>query len=347
MANADDSEGKNGVWTRRRILAASTASAAWVAAGMPIRAAEPVKVSVVQSITSSPHFVAKDKGYFAAQGLDVDLDTSLQNVADQLPLIAAGHYQIMATSWGASVFNAMQRGALIRVLATQTTLPVSGRNLVAIVVSPASYNAGLTDAAGLKGKKVGVVGLGGWNEYDVHLALKAVGGSIADVELVQLSRNDVGPAIANGAVAGSWAAEPAVTLLEDRKIARPIRNDAARGRGAFPLLVNGEFGLRNPDICARYLAAFLKAAREIDSGDWSDPTIVEIVSKYTKVPGDVLRRTPSKILPNLQPDFPLMTDMEAYFRDRRMLTYKGTVDFPQLYTPSIVEKAIQLADNWR
>ncbi|MFT4118789.1 ABC transporter substrate-binding protein [Bradyrhizobium sp.] len=330
----------------RRSLLLGTAAVAISGALGPARAdTGPTKivVSAVQSITSSPHFVAKEKGYFTEQSLDVTVDTSLQNVADQLPLLAAGKYQVMATSWGASVFNAMRRGGLIRVLGTQTTLPESGRNLVALVVSKANYDAGLTTAAGLKGKKVGVVGLGGWNEYDVHLALKAFGGSVKDVELVQIGRNDIGPAVANGAITASWAAEPGVTLLEEKGIAVPIANDAARGKGAFPLLANGDFSKQNPDACARYLAAFLKAAREIEASAWQDPQIVEIVSKYTGVPADILRRTPSKLLPKIEPDFALMDDMQEYFRERKMLTYTDKINFADFYSPQIIEQARKLA----
>lgn len=329
----------------RRSVLLGTAAVALSAAIRPTRAdaATKIVVSAVQSITSSPHFIAKDKGYFAEQGLDVTVDTSLQSAADQLPLLAAGKYQIMATSWAASVFNAMRRGGLIRVLGTQTTLPESGRNLVALVVSKANYDAGLTTVAGFKGKKVGVVGLGGWNEYDVYLAMKAVGGSIKDVELVQIGRNDVGPAIANGAVIASWAAEPGVTLLEDKGIAVPIKNDAGRGKGAFPLLANGDFAKQNPDVCARYLAAFLKAAQELETSAWKDPQLVDIVSKYTKVPPDILRRVPSKLMPKIEPDFALMDDMQEYFRERRMLTYTDKINFADFYSPQIVEQARKLA----
>ncbi len=330
--------------SRRSVLLGTAAIAASAGFRRAHAQTTPTKiiVSAVQSITSSPHFVAKEKGYFTEQALDVTVDTSLQNVADQLPLLAAGKYQVMATSWGASVFNAMRRGGLIRVLGTQTTLPESGRNLVALIVSKANYDAGLRTAAGLKGKKVGVVGLGGWNEYDVHLALKAVGGSVKDVELVQIGRSDIGPAVANGAVTASWAAEPGVTLLEEKGIAVPITNDAARGKGAFPLLANGDFAKQNEDACARYLAAFLKAAREIEASEWKDPQIVEIVSKYTNVPPDVLRRTPSKLMPKIEPDFALMNDMQDYFRERKMLTYSDKINFAEFYSPQIVERARKL-----
>lgn len=303
----------------------------------------PIKISAVRSITSSPHFVAKEKGYFAEQGLDVTVDTSLQNVADQLPLLASGQFQIMATSWGASVFNAMRRGGLIQVLSTQTTLPTEGRNLVALVVSAENFAKGLTTAAGFKGKKVGIVGFGGWNEYDVDLAMRAVGGSVKDVELVQISRNDVGPALANGAVIASWAAEPGVTLLEERKIAMPIKNDANRGLGAFPLLTNSEFAKKEPDASARYLAGFLKAAREIQASEWKDPELANIISKYIGIPAETVRKAPSRVVPKLEPDFPLMTDMERYFGERRMLTYTDKTNFADFHSPKIIEKALQLA----
>jgi NitT/TauT family transport system substrate-binding protein len=328
----------------RRSIAA--ACAALLLSSGAASAADKVKIvlSVTTTVLSAPFFVAKDKGYFDALGLDVSIDSSLENMSDTLPLLATGQYSLLATSWGASVFNAMQRNNLIRVVGTRNTLPTSGPSPMEIVVSAKAYDGGLKTAAGLKGHKLGVVGLGGLAEFQIVTALKEAGLTAADVDMVPLRMSDLGPAIANGSVIGGWASEPVPTLLAKSDIAKPIASDALRGRGVVPIFANGDFALKNPDACAKFLAAFLKAARQLDAGGWHDPELLKIVAAYTKMKPELLEEIAVVATPvDVRPDFKLASDTEDYLRGKNLLTYQGKLDFTKFYSQAIVDQALQLA----
>jgi NitT/TauT family transport system substrate-binding protein len=329
----------------RRSVAALAGAALLLSSGAA-SAADKVKIvfSATATVLSAPFFVAKDKGYYDALGLDVSIDSSLENMSDTLPLLASGQYALLATSWGASVFNAMQRNNLIRVIGTRNTLPVSGPSPMEIIVSAKDYDAGLTTAAGLKGRKIGVVGLGGLAEFQIVTALKEVGLTAADVDMVALRMSDLGPAIANGSVVGGWASEPVPTLLEKSGIAKPIASDALRGAGVVPIFANGDFALKNPDACAKFLAAFLKAARQLDAGGWHDPEVLKIVSDYTKMKPELLEAIAVVATPvDVRPDFKLASDTEDYLRGKNLLTYPGKLDFAKFYSQAIVDQALELA----
>jgi NitT/TauT family transport system substrate-binding protein len=311
-------------------------------------AAQAQKVKLVLSVSptmlSAPHFVAKDKGYYDAAGLDVGIDTTLSNMSDTLPLLATGDYALLATSAGASAFNAMQRGGLIRLLATQSEIPATGHSPVQIMVSAKEVAAGLASLAGLKGKKIGIIGRAGYSEYDIFASLRAVGVAMSDVELVLLGRNDMGPALANGSVAAGWGTEPLPTLFEKQGFSKSFQSDALKGRGFTYFFANGDFAKKNQEACVKFLAAFLKGAREVDASGWSDPEILGIVAKYTKIAPEVLKSVPIRVTPDsLAPDLKLAAEMEDYYRGQNVLTYQGKIDFAAFYSQDIVDKALALA----
>lgn len=328
-----------------RALGALGTLGALGAAGLPARAQAKQKIvlSVAPTVLSAPFFIAKEKGLFDAAGLDVTIDTSLQNMAENLPLLAAGHYTIVGTSWGTSVFNALSRNTLIRVLATQSTMPTSGRMPFSLMMSAKGWEAGDRTVASLKGKKVAIIGRGGYAEYDVVSAVTAAGLKPADVELVQMGRNDVGPAISNGAVAAGWGAEPVPTQFERQGLVKNLPNDAMRGRGTIVFLANAGFAKDHPDAAAAFLSVFLKTAREFDARGWNDPQSLEIVSKHTKLPPDLLKSIQFTVTPTtLEPDFKLASEMEAWFGAGKLLVYPGKLNFADYYAPDIVKKAMSM-----
>ncbi|MEO8079590.1 MAG: ABC transporter substrate-binding protein [Caldimonas sp.] len=327
------------------VLLASTLATA-LALGLAPQAASAqakpkIVLSVAPTVLSAPFFIAKEKGYFEAAGLDVTVDTSLQNMADNLPLLAAGHYTIVGTSWGTSVFNALSKGTLIRVLATQATMPASGKTPFSLMMSAKAWEQGDKTVASLKGKKVGIIGRGGFAEYDVVSAVTAAGLKADDVELVLMGRNDVGPAISNGAIAAGWGAEPVPTLFAKKGLVKNLTNEAMRGRGAIVFLVNADFVKEHPDAAATFLSVFYKTAKEFDATGWDDPQSLEIVSKHTKLSPEMLKSIRFAIAPTtLEPDFKLASEMEAYFGEKKLLIYPGKLKFADYYSPAITRKAL-------
>src|SRR5690606_19495529 len=113
---------------RRSAIAAAAAAIAAFAIG-PVQAADPVKLTFLYSPFAdyAPFFIAKEKGYFAEQGLDVEL-SSKTGSAETFQLLASANAEAGGATWGAGLFNAINDGATLSIVATIARIPTEGRS---------------------------------------------------------------------------------------------------------------------------------------------------------------------------------------------------------------------------
>jgi len=150
--------------------------------GSGLRAQEPTPLTFfmtfVPNVQFSPVYVALEKGYFAAQGLNVTIEHGDENVG--VDLIAAGERQFGLIS-GEEVIKARAAGRpVVFVYEWFQQYPVG------IV-----YNAdsGITSVADLKGKKVGIPGLFGASYNGLTALLSANGLTESDIQLEPIGFN--------------------------------------------------------------------------------------------------------------------------------------------------------------
>src|SRR4029077_13228112 len=72
-----------------------------------------VRLGIGPFLNNSGTFLAKQKGYFAKQGLDVEL-LSFRSSSDAYPLLASGRLDAMSGGMSASLINAIAKGTAIR-----------------------------------------------------------------------------------------------------------------------------------------------------------------------------------------------------------------------------------------
>jgi NitT/TauT family transport system substrate-binding protein len=120
-------------------------------------AAEPVKVCSVRSMGGGPGFVAKDKGFFAAQGLDADIVMfdSAQPIA---VAVASGDCDFGITGMTAAFFNMAGQG-LLKIIGAGAW-EHAGFHSVGMLVSNQAYAAGLHSFKDLGGHSVAITQLG-------------------------------------------------------------------------------------------------------------------------------------------------------------------------------------------
>jgi NitT/TauT family transport system substrate-binding protein len=309
--------------------------------------ATPTKISFLYSPFTdyAPFFVAKDKGYFDDYGVDVDLSVK-SGTAETVQLLATGKADAGGSTWGAGLFNAIELGSTVTVIAQLARMPESGRDPSPLMVSEKAWQGGVREVADLKGKKVGIPGPGGFGEYSVALALGTGDLTLDDVELVNIGPPDAAAALSNGSIDATWTIEPFRTFLEKDKIARAISEGHAAGVELGFVAFNDDFVKNNEDAVVRFTAAYVKAARELDSGGWDDPEIKKIVAKWTELPEDVLDgvgltvRTEDGSL-----DMDSVREQEQFFRDRGSLEYEGEADIDSVYRKDLLDRALKLLDE--
>lgn len=134
----------------------------------------------IPDVQFAPFYVAAEKGYFAAEGIDITFETMFEN--DSAPLIGANTLQFGNVS-AEQVLQARAQGLpLVYVAAWYQQFPI------AIV---ARDSLGLAAPADLKGQRIGLPGLYGASYIGVRALLNYAGVAESDVTLEEIGFNQV------------------------------------------------------------------------------------------------------------------------------------------------------------
>ncbi|WP_448206709.1 ABC transporter substrate-binding protein [Azospirillum sp. sgz302134] len=159
------------------------ATAAMTAMPALAQGLEKTSIGVLALASSGPVFIAKSKGYFEKEGLDVDL--KMFTSAQQVPVaVASGDVDFGVTGLTAGFYNLASKGAITMIAAQSRDEP--GFQLSAYVATNAAYEAGLTKPADLKGKRIAITTVGSTFHYMIGLLGQKYGFTVKDVTMVPL-----------------------------------------------------------------------------------------------------------------------------------------------------------------
>jgi NitT/TauT family transport system substrate-binding protein len=306
---------------------ASGASPTAAAAGEQVR----IRLGYVPVMIYAPLFVAQERGYFAEEGLAVEL-TPLQGGSDSVVQLAAGNFDVAVGGAGAGLLNAAARGVKFTIVAPmhQERPP-----LTSPLVISAKRADEIKSVADLKGKTVAINATGAATEYWLNRALADAGLTMDDITVTSLAFRDVPAALENGSLDASILGEPLVTINEDNGVVKVLAEDFIDGFTATYLYMGEPLLTENPDAARGFLRAYLRACRDLQ-GDYMTPEIAAIIEKYTQVPADVVQRTS---LAQYDPDgvVPIedLNTLQEYFIQRGVLEYDQPLDLSAFVDTSL------------
>ena len=222
-----------------------------------------MKFGYVPFVVLGPMFVALERGYFAEQGIDLEMvvfDSGAQMVAPG----AAGQLDAITGILGPGLFNALARGVELKALV------------------PFSYSAGelmarkeLVDSGALRtiddlrGKRVSFHIEGSGADYTMRNFFYMNGlKTLQDVDVHRLGNPDIGPALANGAVDLAYGPEPVPTALQQAGIAvpsYPVTETVGQHYSAILVAGPGLLG-RGDGPTTRFVTAFVQGLRDFNAG---------------------------------------------------------------------------------
>ena len=167
-------------WARAALVGLLALSASAVA-----RAEEPLKakVGVLRLQSSSPVFIAEDKGYFREAGLDVEL--KFFDAAQPIAVATtSGDVDFGITAFTAGLYNLAGKGTL-KVIGGMSR-EKAGYPLIGYFASNKAYADGLKTPKDLAGKRVAVTQVGSSFHYSLGLLADKYGFKLSDVKIVPL-----------------------------------------------------------------------------------------------------------------------------------------------------------------
>ncbi len=285
----------------------------------------------------APIYVAYEKGYYAQEGLDVELQ-SFTNGTDMTVLTATNKLNIGLTGVGPAYWNAVSQELPLKIIAPGHSegSPVASPLMIS---KKACEDGSIKSVADLKGKKVSVNARGA-TELWLEKALETGGLTIADVDLQYLTFPDAVTALDSGALDAAIVGEPVATKAEQSGLAVRLVSDFPV-QGIWPTMVfgNEDWLSANPDAAVGFVRAYLKAARDLNT-NFNDPMNLAIINKYTKV-------SPELIAESVKPvystdgaiDLKSLDQLQTFFMKRGLLDYGTPIDPQTVIDTQYVDKA--------
>lgn len=168
--------------SRRTILAALLAAglAAAIPAAAQAQAKDKASIASLAFVSSAPIFIAKERGYFDAE--DIDLEIKIFNAAQAIAVaVAGGDADFGITAFTGGFFNLAGKGAL-KVIAAQSR-EEKGYNFVAYVAGKKAYDDGFRNPKDFAGKSVAVTTIGSSFHYNLGMLADKYGFKLDSVQM--------------------------------------------------------------------------------------------------------------------------------------------------------------------
>lgn len=247
-----------------------------------------VTVGTTPLVSSAPLYVAKDMGFWDKYGLQVEIKT-FQAAQPISVATAAGDLDVSATGVTASLFNLFEGGKKMYLVADKGRI-WPGQHFQALLVSNRAWDEGVTSAAALKGKKIGITQTGSTFDYLLGKYLEQNGMKLADVTRTPLGElSNMASALESGQVDAAILPQPlAGKLINEKKGHALVWLDDAVKTDLLAIAYSPKFA-QNRDVAVRFMQGYIEAVKwymdhVFQAKNPNDPEYqkaLAIVGKYT------------------------------------------------------------------
>ena len=251
-----------------------------------VRAADliPVVIGNIPSLTGAPLYIAKEKGYYEAAGLDVQL-TNAGSPADQAALLTTNRLQLFGGAVTASFFNSFARKLPVALVLSRAVSPVNH-----FLMARMGLRGVLKTPADLKGRIIAIDQVGTDLSYELLKTLQSAGLTLADVQVKFLPFSEQPAALATGAIDLALMVSPLQDATADKGIAWRFLNTnpyiKPRPMVASVLEMNSDWASTHPEAAKNFIVATLRATRyycEAYHHGANRADVVQILAKYSNV----------------------------------------------------------------
>lgn len=285
---------------RRGAIGAVAGLAALAAFGTNVYAADKINVGALRFTSHSASFAAYERGYFKAEGLDVEFKF-FQAAQPMAVAIASGDVDFGVTAISGGLINLAHKGA-IKVIggALHEEKSIDGQM---ILVSKNAYDAGVTTPAKLKGRTFGITQTGSSFHYMAHKIAQKEGFSGREIKVKPLQKvGAIIGALKSGQI-DAWSIVPHIAkALSKSPAITPIGKvaDYIPDYQVTTVFTSAKNAAEKKDLVKRFLKAFSRGADDFNAalvdktaGDAAAEDMVKLIHKYVYTSRPYAKAAPS------------------------------------------------------
>jgi len=290
--------------------------------------ADSVRSGYLKAAPAAPIFIAKEKGYYAAEGLDVELVTF--DAAEPIAVaITAGSLDISLAGMTAGFYSLAGQGALKIIAGAIHEMP--GFKSEAVAASNRAFDAGMTSLKDLNGRSLAVTQIGSSLHYSIGLIAEKYG---VDLKSIQLQPLQSIPNMVSAIIGNTVDA----TVINATSINPVIANGQAKLLGwvgdetpwqAAVVFATAKTIDQKPTMIQSFLRAFKKGTKdyhdaftgpnEIRQDGPTAPEVVAIIGKYTGQNPDQVKGGIAYIDADARLDVKDIVHQVEWFKAQKML----------------------------
>ncbi|MDH5748710.1 MAG: ABC transporter substrate-binding protein [Rhodospirillales bacterium] len=325
--------------SRRVVIGALAAVLALSAYGETPQAAEKITVGALRFTSHAPSFVAFERGYFKANGLEVEFKF-FQAAQPMAVAIASGDVDFGITAISGGLINLAQKGA-IKVIggALQEEKGIDGQM---ILVSKKAYDEGVTSPAKLKGRTYGITQTGSSFHYMAHKIAQKEGFSGKEIKVKALQKvGAVIGALKSGQI-DAWSIVPHIgkALAKSPAIVSiGMVADYIPDYQVTTVFTSAKIAANKKDQVKRFLKAFSRGADDFNAalvdmtaGKQAADDMVKLIHKYVYTDRPYEKAAPSirngamRINKNARLNLTNVKDQLKWFQAEGLVSKDITID---------------------
>ena len=273
---------------RRTAIAAMAATSLGLAAPAVRAQTTKLRISTIPIFDIAPLQVALVKGFFAAEGLEVDT-TPIQGGAAGIPALAAGQVQIAFSNIVSTILAAKQ-GLGIDIIAAASNTGDAPPDLAGLI---AKKGAPFKTGKDFEGKRIAVNTRNNIIWLHDRACVRTTGRNPDAVTYLEVPFPQMVDAVRGDRVDAAFAVEPFMSagIASDMQVVGWPYTTVQKGFPAAQYVASRSFIQQNPAVIERWVRALHKGV------DWANQNLgseelAKIISGYTRIPAEQVMKLP-------------------------------------------------------
>ena len=256
--------------------------------------AKTIKVGSSPVVSSAGIYLAKERGYFKEQGLDVEVTDFNNSGAPMTLLLSKGELDVGAGNITAGLFNAIAEGQKFKIVADKGHIAQNKDYLALIVRNDHLKTGRFKTLKDLKGFKMGLTSLDGVSqEILTERFLQKAKLTLKDVSFVKISYAEMNLALKAGTIDATIQLEPFLTkaVLENIATIVGLGSEVYPKQQSGALFYSPQFIQNNPAEAKKFMLAYSKGISDYNNAfvkNINRASVIADLKKSIKIDDDII-----------------------------------------------------------